>query len=287
MSLPASAPAPDVARPHDPYAALRVPSFRWFVVSLLAMTGAAQVQTVVVAWQIYAATRDPLLLGLTGLAEAVPFIGVALLAGHVADRADRRRVSLRALAGLAACALALLALTLRAPTAGARVALTYAVVFASGVARSFLQPARNALSADIVPRAIYPNAVAWRSSTWQSAAVVGPAAGGLLYGFAGAAVSYAVVAALMLVALGAMARVAPPRREAPRPEASVAESLRSGLRFVWRERIILGALSLDLFSVLFGGATALLPIFAADILHVGPEGLGALRAAPGARCSPR
>jgi MFS family permease len=156
----------------------------------------------------------------------------------------------------------------------------FAVVFVGGIGRSFLQPARSALSAEVVPRALYQSAVAWRSSTWQFASVVGPAMGGLLYGFAGAAVSYGVAAALVLLALLSTLPVPrSPVRAETAPE-SMSESLGTGLRFLRGQPVLLGAMTLDLFSVLFGGATALLPIFAADILHVGPKGLGILRAAP-------
>jgi MFS family permease len=266
---------------HDPYAALRIPNFRWFVASLMAMTVATQIQAVVVAWQIYELTHDPLSLGLIGLAEAVPFIGVALFAGHVADRVNRLRVSLVALAALFLCSLALLAFTLSPGiiTVG-RVWPIYLVIFLSGIARSFLQPARSALGAELVPRELYPNAVTWRSSTWQLAEVIGPAIGGLVYGFGSATAAYGTDAAIMAIGLLSLARM----RHSPAPSApaneSFRESLATGIRFVRGQPVILGALSLDLFSVLFGGAVALLPVFAAEILHVGPEGLGVLRAAP-------
>ncbi len=269
------------SRPHDPYAALRIPNFRWFVASVMSMTVGTQIQAVVVGWQVYDATKDPLSLGLVGLAEALPFITIALFAGHVADRVNRRRVALIALAVLCVCSLALLGFTLSPNViAERRVWPIYAVIFASGVARSFLQPSRQALGAELVPRELYPNAVAWRSSTWQLAAVVGPAVGGLLYGFAGATTAYAVDAALMVAALAALGAVR--HRAAPLVTTgeSVLESLAVGIRFVRGQRILLGALTLDLLSVLFGGATALLPIFASDVLKVGPEGLGLLRAAP-------
>jgi len=272
---------------HDPYAALRFPDFRRFVASVVTLTVATQIQAVVVGWQIYAVTKDPLSLGLVGLAEAVPFIAIALFAGHVADRANRQRVVAVATVAMLGCAVALLAFTL-IPTvlAGRRVWPVYAVIFASGVARSFLQPARQALGAELVPRELYPNAVAWRSSIWQFAAVVGPAMGGLLYGFGGPAVGYGVDVALVVLALAAivrLGRITPP--SAPGPPALAADvpilqSLGAGIGFVRSEPVLLAALTLDLFSVLFGGATALLPIFAADILHAGPEGLGVLRAAP-------
>jgi MFS family permease len=266
---------------HDPYAALRIPNFRWFVASLMAMTVATQIQAVVVAWQIYELTHDPFSLGLIGLAEAVPFIGVALFAGHVADRLNRLRVSLVALAALLLCSLALLTFTLTPGiiTAG-RVWPIYLVIFLSGIARSFLQPARSALGAELVPRELYPNAVTWRSSTWQLAEVVGPAIGGLVYGFGSATAAYGTDVAIMAIGVLSLARMRhSPVRDAPANE-SVLESLATGIRFVRGQPVILGALTLDLFSVFFGGAVALLPVFAAEILHVGPEGLGVLRAAP-------
>jgi MFS family permease len=272
-------PAP--AAPHDPYAALRVPNYRRYIFSLLALTLALQVQGVVVAWQIYDITRDPLSLGLIGLAEALPYIGSALFAGHVADRHDRRRLVVASIAVLVLCSLALLALALRPRAAGyEQVRLMYGVIFVSGVARSFLQPARTALGAELIPRELYASAVTWRSLVWQIAAVAGPALGGLLYGFAGATSAYTLDVVLISTALVSFAliRHVSPVRE-PGTE-SMVESLVSGVRFVWAQPVILGALTLDLFSVLFGGAVALLPVFAAEILHVGPQGLGVLRAAP-------
>src|SRR5689334_136021 len=268
---------------HDPYASLRVRNFRWFIVSLFAMTIGAQIQVIVVSWQIYNITHDPLSLGLIGLAEALPFIAVALYAGHVADRLDRRRVSQASLVVLLGCAGALLTFNL-IPGFFARVGAWpfYAVIFVSGIARSFLQPARNALSAELVNRALYSNAVAWRSSTWQTAAVVGPALGGLLYGFAGPRLAYMVQVALLAVSVLSFAMIEYERRSLEESTQSVTESLKSGVRFVFSEPVLLSALSLDLFSVLLGGAEALLPVFASDILHVGAKGLGILRAAPAA-----
>jgi MFS family permease len=266
---------------HDPYEALRIPNFRRFITSLMAMTVATQIQAVVVSWQIYDLTRDPLSLGLIGLAEAIPFIGVALFAGHVADRHNRLRISLAALSALFVCSVALLGYTLTPGiiTSG-RVWPIYLVIFISGVARSFLQPARSALGAELVPRRLYPNAVTWRSSTWQFATVVGPAVGGLLYGFGSATAAYAVDAGIMAASVVSLAEMRHPARASTTSTDSFFESLTTGIRFVRSQPIILGALSLDLFSVLFGGAVALLPVFAAEILHVGPQGLGVLRAAP-------
>ncbi|HEY2291158.1 MAG TPA: MFS transporter [Thermoanaerobaculia bacterium] len=275
-----TAPAP--AR-HDPYVSLRNSSFLWYVASMLAMTLGTMIQATVVAWQVYALTKDPLSLGLVGLAEAIPFIGAALYAGHVADRHDRKRLSLLAIGVQTAAAVVLLGYTLRPEVlAGGRVWPIYAVVFVSGVARSFLQPARTALAAEIVPRETYANAVAWRSSIWQFGAVVGPALGGLLYGFSGALAAYAVEAVLCLAAWVLYALIGYTPRPRPEREGSTGENLTVGIRFLLTQPELLGAQLLDLFSVLFGGAPALLPIFTSEILHVGPEGLGVLRAAPAA-----
>ena len=268
---------------HDPYASLRLPNYRWFIVSLWTMTISSQIQGVVVAWQIYDITHDPLSLGLMGLAEALPFVGVALYAGHIADRLNRHRVSIASLIVLLACSLAFLTFNLIPGflhRAGA--GPFYFVIFISGIARSFLQPARNALGAELVDRPLYANAVAWRSSTWQSAAVIGPALGGLIYGFASPRVAYVADAIMMGIALVAFSTIGYDGRAPTERVETVGDSLRSGLRFVFRESVLLSALTLDLFSVLLGGAEALLPVFADRILHVGPQGLGVLRAAPAA-----
>jgi MFS family permease len=270
--------------PHDSYAALRHREFRWFIVSLFAMVVSSQLQAVVVGWQVYRITHDPLSLGLIGLAEALPFIAVALPAGYLADRRNRRTISAVALLVLALCSVVLLVLS-ATPGLLARTGVlpVYATIFASGIARSILQPARQAMSAEIIPRSMYQNAIAWRSSTWQTASVIGPAVGGLLYGFAGPITAYGVAALLMTIALVGFLKVQyQPIARSYDNDGSMSAELMTGLRFVWREPAILGALSLDLFSVFLGGAEALLPVFAAEILKVGPQGLGLLRAAPAA-----
>ncbi|HVT03156.1 MAG TPA: MFS transporter [Thermoanaerobaculia bacterium] len=268
---------------HDSYAVLRIASFRWFILSIWTNTVGSQIQAVVVGWQVYAQTHDPLSLGLVGLAEALPFIGVALYAGHVADRADRKRVALVSQFVLLLCAVALLIFTVspRFLDSG-RIWPIYLVIFISGLARSFLRPALTALSAELIPRDLYANGVAWRSSTWQFAAVLGPAAGGFLYGFGSARLAYSVDAILLGLALFTIVKISRDRLAPSTVPVPIKESLTTGIRFVWSEKILLGAMTLDLFSVLFGGAVALLPIFASDILKTGPQGLGILRAAPAA-----
>jgi len=266
---------------HDPYISLRNPNFLWYVASLVALTLGTQIQATVVAWQVYALTRDPLSLGLVGLAEALPFIGAALYAGHVADRYNRKGLALIALGVQLGCGIALLVLTVNSTRfLVGRVWPIYAVVCASGLARSFLQPARTALAADIVARETYANAVTWRSTLWQFAAVVGPAVGGVIYGFSGPQMAYLVEAVLCVIALALFARIAYTRHPVLPGEGTIGQNLTIGMRFLMTQPELLGAQLLDLFSVLFGGATALLPIFAAEILHVGPQGLGVLRAAP-------
>jgi len=273
-------PAP-ASSTHEPYAAFRYASFRWFVVSLLAMVMAAQVQLVVVGWEIYQLTQDPLSLGLLGLSEVVPYLAVALYAGHVVDRRDRKLVSLAALIVLMGASMALFTMALVEPVP-TRVWPFYLVFGACGLARSFLQVARSALVAEVVPRALYLNAATWRSSTWQAGTVAGPALGGVLFAAFGARWTLGINLAFGVVALGAMLLV----RHTPTAFAGgsvpVVKNLIEGLRYVRGQRVILGALTLDLLAVFFGGVVALLPIFASDILRVGADGFGTLQAAPGA-----
>jgi len=203
-----------------------------------------------------------------------------LYAGHVADRATRRTIAIGGTFALLLSAVALLLLTITPGAIGAsRVWPVYVVVALSATARSFMRPAVFALSAEVLPRELYPNGVAWRSSTWHLAAVAGPAAGGLLYGFSGPALAYGAVIAAMTIGLAVLASLAHRTRPAVVDEIPISESLKSGIRFVTGEQVLLAAMTLDLFAVLFGGAVALLPAFA-KLLNTGPEGLGILRAAP-------
>lgn len=267
---------------HDPRAALRIPDFRRFLAAHFTTTLGIQIQGVVVAWQMYLDTHNPLSLGLIGLAEAIPNIASSLFGGHVADRMDRRRLAIIATVVLLGCSLALAELAgLPRDAAHYRIVGAYGVIALSGVARAFLQPARTALAAAMIPRELQPNAVTWRSTVWQLGAVLGPAFGGILNAWIGSQGSYLVDAALIVVALAALVSIhfrgVPAAPEVAEP---ILESLKAGIRYLKGQQILLGAMTLDLFSVLFGGAVALLPIFAADILHVGAWGLGVLRSAP-------
>jgi MFS family permease len=252
------------------------PGFVRFLTARVAVSVAVQMQTVAVGWQIYSITRDPLDLGLIGLSQFLPFVLLVLPAGHVADRRNRARILSFCFSLELLCALLLLAFTL----SGLAVAWpVFAVMVIFGIARAFSMPAGQALMPNLVPPELFARAVAVNSSAWQVSTIAGPAIGGLVY-LLGPHVVYGTVAMLLAGAVVLMIglRSPPP---APTDEPDSWHTLLEGLRFVWRRKIILGAVSLDLFAVLFGGATALLPAYAQDVLHVGPDGLGWLRAAPG------
>jgi MFS family permease len=268
---------------NDPYAALRIRDFVLFLSGRLFITLAIQIQAVVVGWQVYEITEDPLSLGLIGLAEAIPSIGISLYAGHVADIVSRKRIILLSVVVLLLCSAALLYFTLDAGQfVLAHGALPiYGVIFLSGFARGFISPANFAFMPQLIPRELYANAVTWTSTVWESASVAGPAVGGFIYGFFGISAAYAVDASLVLLSLISYGWVASRPVPAVTQEQGVVEKIKSGIRFVFHNKIILSAITLDLFAVLFGGAVALLPVFASDILEVGPQGLGLLRAAPG------
>jgi MFS family permease len=266
----------------DPYAALRIRDFRLFILSRLFITLAIQIQGVVVGWQVYELTKDPLSLGLIGLAEAIPAITVSLYAGHIADIIERKKIILVCVTLLAFCSVALLYFTthLGASILELGIFPIYAVIFVSGIARGFLSPANFSFMPQLVDRALYQNAITWNSTIWESAAVGGPMIGGLIYGFFGITAAYTADAVLVGAAL--MCYLTIPNRAVPpsTEEQGIFEKIKAGIKFVFNNQIILSAITLDLFAVLFGGAVALLPIFADDILHVGEVGLGFLRSAP-------
>ncbi len=255
---------------------LQYPAFTRFLSARLLASVAVQMQTVAVGWQVYAITGNPLDLGLIGLSQFLPFVLLVLPAGHVADRHNRALILASCIALEFFCALALLAFTL---SGLAVVWPVFAVMVVFGVARAFSMPAGQAIMPNLVPPALFSRAVAVNSSTWQLSTIAGPAIGGLVY-LAGPDVVYASVAGLLATAFLFVVGV---KTEKPaRPDTpDTWHTLLEGLRFVWRKKVILGAVSLDLFAVLFGGAVALLPAIASDILHVGPDGFGWLRAAPG------
>lgn len=264
--------------PHDPYAALRFPGFRRLAAGNFIASLGEMIVAVAIAWELYERTGSAFALGLVGLVQVLPVIGLALFTGQVADRVSRKRLLLATQALLMLCSLGL---TLLSATQGSLV-LVYFILLLTGVARAFHGPANSALLPHTIAPHALANAATWSSSSWQLATVVGPALGGFLIAqFESAAPVYAldVVASLLYVLL--ILGVREPKIQQTDAEKTITrESLLAGVRFIRRTPVILAAITLDMFAVLFGGATALLPVFARDILQVGPEGLGWMRAAP-------
>lgn len=265
--------------PSGPFA---IPDFRAFWVAKLMSTLAQIMMVVVIGWQVYDIARETrgvreaaFLLGMIGLVQFLPVILLTLVSGYIADRADRRHIARAALALELLCAAALAAFTL----SGRQNLIELFVIAALlGVARAFAMPALSALAPNLVPPALLPRAIALNSLGWQAGAIGGPPLGGALYALTPGA-PYLASAAALAVALAAVLRISPVPLPPPSP-LSALEQMRAGLRYVRDNKIVLGAISLDLFAVILGGVTAMLPIYARDILGVGPEGLGLLRAAP-------
>jgi len=272
----------DSQEKHDAYAVLKIKDFRLFIIFRFFTTVAFQMQGLVVGWQVYNLTKDPLALGLVGLAEAIPFIIVALYAGHVADRFNRKRIILVFTGVFIPSPLLLLAFSCRPEPffASFGVLPIYFIVAVSGIARAFLYPAFIALMSQLVPRHLYTNSSTWNSTVWHIGAITGPAIGGLMYGFFGVKVAYLTVMGFIVFSTILFGNV----KSHPIPPAEENETLKqrlsSGLRFVFSNQLLLASMTLDMFAVLFGGAVAMLPIFAAEVLMVGPIGLGFLRSAP-------
>lgn len=251
--------------------------FKLFLLAMFLASLASAAQSVAVSWQIYDIVRDPLALGYAGLAQFLPMAILALPAGDLADRRNRRTILSIGFVVQALCAGALLALTY----ADYRVIAPFYIVLAMlGIVRAFVRPASDAFLPLLVPAEQFPEAVAWTSSARQVATIAGPALGGLLYVF-GPISAYGMCLAMFSVVALAFALIHTRSvHEAPPPGQSAFARVTAGIKYLWTQPIILGAISLDLFAVLLGGATALLPIYARDILHVGPGGLGLLRSAP-------
>ncbi len=270
--------------PIDPYAALRFKEFNIFLGVRFAMVFAWSMQFIVIEWQVYSLTKDPLSLGIIGLMEIIPAVSIALFAGHFVDQKEKRSLLVKCILGFSLVSLGLFLVTL--PTVEATYSpkailyTIYGLVFLGGLVRAFIGPTIFSLIALIVPKRIYPNAATWSSSTWQMASVLGPALAGFSISWIGVHWSMCVIFGFSLMALLLLFRIAPKPIMNPNLGEPVLQSLKDGLRFVFQSKAILGALTLDMIAVLFGGAVALLPIYAQDILHVGPEGFGILRAAP-------
>jgi MFS family permease len=262
--------------PDQRYAAFRHRAFLSYWAARFLTNFATQIVSVAVGWQMYDLTRDPFDLGLVGIVQFLPSLLLVLVTGVVADRFGRRLIMAVAVMLEAVCALALLLLVLRVLVGPFPIFVVLAVF---GIARAFFGPASASLFANLVPPRDFANAIAWNSSAWQTATILGPVAGGLLYGLSAEA-SYGTAAALMLVA-GVLIFTIPRPAQRSETDKPTMQTLFAGFGYIWSEKIVLGAISLDLFAVLLSGASALLPVYARDILELGPWGLGLLRSAPG------
>jgi MFS family permease len=275
---------PPVTVQADAFAALRYPEFRNLIGGTFLFTVGLLIQEVVISYELYRLTHDPLVLGLIGLAEAIPFIALALFGGHLADRYDKLKIIRFALAFVIAGSGVLLWVmrpsvreTLSQTTL---LTIIYGVIAAFGLARGFLTPAVGSLKAFLVPREHYGNSSAWSSTFWQAGAILGPASAGFLYAAFGLDATLGIVIGLLCLTWLMYTTIKPRPMVRIEKDESLWQSLGEGLRFVFGNPIILYSISLDLFSVLFGGVVAILPVFAEDVLHVGAQGLGILRAAP-------
>ena len=267
----------------DAYKALQFPEFRAYVTGNTLFTIALLIQEVVLAYEIYKITHNPLALGLIGLAEAVPFISLVLFGGHFADNRDKKKIMQVTLSLIIASSIFLLysSTQLQSADQDFHIYSIYAVIFIIGLSKGFFSPAASSLNPFLVPKEVFANAATWNSSFWQLGSILGPGVAGFLYAYAGLSGSLLTVIALLLGVMVCIFQI--DSRPVPAKTVhheSIWHSLREGIAYVFKTKIILYSISLDLFSVLFGGVIAILPIFAEDILKVGAEGLGILRAAP-------
>ena len=268
----------------DPYAALRYKEFNIFLVIRFILVIGWSMQFIIVEWEVYSLTKDPLSLGLIGLAEVIPAVSMALFAGHIVDQNEKKRLFVYAISAFLLVAIGYYFITspyvYATYTSNEILIGIYLLVFIGGFIRAFFGPIIFSLVALIVPKKIYPNAATWSSSTWQLAIVVGPAFAGFSIAWIGVHASMGFV--LVAIVLGLLLTVFIKKKPILNPKIGepILQSLKAGLSFVYRTKAILVAITLDMVAVLFGGAIALLPIYAQDILQVGSEGFGILRAAP-------
>ena len=268
----------------DPYAALRFKEFNIFLLVRFVLVFGWSMQFIIIEWQVYTLTKDPLSLGIIGLMEIIPAFTMALFAGHIVDQSEKRNLLAKCIAAFSFISFGLFLLTwprvVEDWTVNSVLYCIYGLVFFGGFLRSFFGPTIFSLVALIVPKKVYPNAATWNSSTWQMASVLGPAFAGACIHWIGVHWSLCVVFGLVISSLIFLFKIPPKPILNPKIGEPISQSLKEGVLFVFKTKAILGAITLDMVAVLFGGAVALLPVFAQDILKVGPEGFGVLRAAP-------
>jgi MFS family permease len=266
----------------EAFAVIRVKNFRFYLFYRIFMTMASLMQSVIVGWQIYDLSHNVLWLGFIGLAEVIPQVSISLFAGHYIDLWNRKKIIQYTTLLLILASTLLLIYSTNAAYFAQKFGIIpiFAAIFLAGLARGILGPAQVALMGQLVPRNLYANAATWNSANWQVAAVMGPAIGGMIYGFWGIIPAYSVVLALYTLSFFMIMLIKAARHEIIETAEGVFSRIRTGIDFVFKTPELLGAFTLDMFAVLFGGAVAMLPVFASDILHIGPQGLGMLRACP-------
>jgi MFS family permease len=273
----------EIVSSSSPFLAFRYAEYRYYLYANFLLTLAQSVHEVIIGYQLYVVTHDPLAIGILGVAEAVPFILLSLFGGHFADKFSKKKMIFWSLSSVVLSMFVLYLLSFKLLTSFDPNSLKYAiwgVVFAIGVARAFFSPAMGSLRAFLVPREVYANASTWSSSSWQTGVIIGPAISGFLYSIFGFSNSILFVVVIVIISVFFMLRIKDRKIPADTFESTMYEKIREGFRYVWKTKIILYSISLDMFSVMFGGVVAILPVFAADVLHVGPESLGLMRAAP-------
>lgn len=266
----------------EAFAVIHIKNFRYYLLFRNFMTMATIMQSVIVGWQIYELTHNVLWLGFIGLVEVIPQISISLFAGHYVDLYNRRKIVNYTTLLLILGSIILLIYSSNAAYFSEKFGIfpVFITIFLTGLSRGILSPAQVALLGQLVPRNLYANAATWNSANWEVAAVLGPAIGGMVYGFWGIVPAYSLVLSLYLLSFFMIMFIKSARHEVIHSEEGVFSRIRSGIDFVFQTPELLGAFTLDMFAVLFGGAVALLPVFASDILLIGPQGLGILRACP-------
>jgi len=268
----------------EAFAVMHILNFRLFLAYRFFMTSATLMQAVIVGWQLYDITKNPLSLGMIGLTEVIPQVSIALFAGHFVDIWDRKKIMSRTSLILLIGSGILLFSSINPDGIHflSRTTPIFITIFLVGLTRGILMPAHTALMGQLVPRELLTGAATWGSTAWQIAAVTGPALGGLMYGFFGIVPAYVLVFSFFLICVVILAFIKSPGKvvQDEKRDDRIFASIGEGIQYVFKNQVLLGAFSLDMFAVLFGGAIAMLPVFASDILKVGPEGLGLLRACP-------
>ena len=265
---------------NDPYQALRFKEFNIFLIVRFALVLAWSMQFIVIEWQVYSLTKNPWSLGLIGLMEVIPAVSLALFAGHIVDQKEKRSLLVKCILAFLVISTGLFLITLPEYANKSNLYIIYALVFCGGLVRAFISPTIFSLLALVIPRKAYSNGATWSSSTWQMASVLGPTLAGFTIYKIGVHWSMSLIVGFALVALLALLNIKKKPIHNPKIGEPILKSLKEGILFVKNEKIILGAITLDMIAVLFGGAVALLPVFAQDILQVGSKGFGVLRAMP-------